>query len=150
VTRRWLYVVLALLSASLFAVSVWIGQWWSVAEVQWGPLGTQRCFNGDCRSSGLSWTGGSDLWERSAVATWVAGLVAMTVLMGLAAGIAAGRVPKLFARTTLVSIATALVVGAYFALKAPEISGASLGQGMVLFAIAIVAGLVPAIRVLRA
>ena len=149
-TRRWLYVVCALLSASLFAISVWIGQWWTVGEVAWGPLGTRRCFSGDCRGSGLSWTGGSDLWERSAVATWVAGLVAMVVLMGLAAGVASGRAPKLIARTTLVAIATAIVVAAYFVMAAPAIPGASIGQGVILFAVAVVAGVVPAVRVLRA
>jgi len=145
-----LYVILALVAASLFAVSVWIGQWWNVGEVAIGPLGSRHCFGGECRPGGLGWIGGSSAWERGAAATWMAGLVSMVALMGLAAALAAGRVPKLVARTTLVAIATAIIAGGYFVVGFPGVSGASLGQGLILFIAAIVVGVVPAIRVLRA
>ena len=151
VTRRWLYVGISLISACAFALSVWAGSWWTVAEVQIGPLGSRHCFNGDCRPGGLAFLQGSDLWMRSAVATWMAGFVAMVVMIGLAGAIAAGRVPRLFAKTTLVAIATALVAGGYFVIGFPGMLDApvSIGQGMILFAIAIPLALVPAIRVLR-
>jgi len=149
VKLRWLYVVLALVAASLFAVSVWIGSWWTVGEVSIGPLGSRHCFGGECRGGGLAWLGGSELWSRSAVATWGAGLVVMVLLMGLAAGLAAGRAPKLVARTTLVALATALVSGGYFAFARPAVEGASIGQGLILFVAAFAVALVPPIRVLR-
>jgi serine acetyltransferase len=80
----------------------------------------------------------------------MAGLVSMVALLGLAAAIAAGRVPKLVARTTLVAIATAIFTGSYFVFGFPGVPGASIGQGLILFIAAIVIGVVPAIRVLRA
>ena len=146
---RWLYVALALVSATLFALSVWVGQWWTVGEVVVGPLGSRHCFGGDCRPAGLAWIGGSELWARSAVATGAAGLVAMLLLMFLAGGLAARRMPTLVARTLLVAIACAIVCGAYFVAKFPGLAGASLGQGAILFVAAIVTGLVVPIVVLR-
>ena len=143
--------ILALVAASLFAVSVWIGQWWTVGEVAIGPFGSRHCFGGDCRRGGLAWiVGSTPAWERGAAATWMAGLVSMVVLMGLAAALAAGRVPQLVARTTLVAIATAIVAGGYFVLAFPGVPGASIGQGLILFIAAIVIGAVPAVRVVRA
>ncbi len=87
---------------------------------------------------------------RSAVATWVAGLIAMCVMISLAGAIAAGRVPRLLAKLTFVALATALATGGYFFIAFPGVPGAAIGQGTILFAIAVPLALVPAIRVLRA
>ncbi len=149
---RRITVVIALVASSLFALSVsaWMGQWWTVGEVSIGPLGARHCFNQDCRRTGLAWIGGSDLWMRSATATWVAGLVAMFVLAGVAAWLAAGKVPRLLAQVSIVALATAVVTAAYFVAKFPGLNGASIGQGMIMYGVAIVIGCVPAIAVLRA
>lgn len=148
-TARWLYIAVALGAASLFATSLWIGRWWTVGEVAIGPMGSRYCFGGDCRPGGLAWIGGSALWERAATATWAAGFVAMAALIGLAGAIAAGRVPTLVAKSTLVAIATAFVAGGYFAVTFPGIGGAAVGSGMVLYAAAGVLGLAVPVRVLR-
>ncbi len=158
---RWIVVVTALVASSLFALSVWIGQWWTIGEVSIGPHGSRHCFGPgmeggftpspgiDCRPAGLAWIGGSELWMRSAVATWVAGLVAMFLLALLAAGAAAGRVPRLVARTTLVALVTAAATGGYFVAQFPGLGGASLGQGAILYVLALAIGCIPAITVLR-
>lgn len=149
VTARWRYIAVALGAASLFATSLWIGTWWTVGDVAIGPMGSRHCFGGDCRPGGLGWIGGSAAWERAAAATWAAGFVAMAALIGLAGGIAAGRLPRLVAQSTLVAIGTVFVAGGYFAFAFPGIGGASIGYGMGLYAVAGVLGLVTPIRVLR-
>jgi hypothetical protein len=147
--RRWMYVVLALIGATLFAISVWIGQWWIVGEVSIGPLGGRNCFGSNCRPAGLAWIQGTELWERSAIATAAAGLIAMVLLMALAAALAAQRVPRLLAKTTLVALACALVCASYFIAKFPGVEGATHGPGAVLYTVAIVIGTVPPLAVLR-
>ena len=149
VRSRWIVVVTALVASALFALSVWIGEWWTVGEVSIGPLGARHCFGGECRPAGLAWIGGSDLWMRSAIATWVAGLVAMFLLAALAAAVAAGKLPRLVARISLVALATAAVTGGYFVAKFPGVGGASLGQGAILYVVALVIGCVAPIAVLR-
>lgn len=147
---RWIAVALALVAASAFALSVEDGHWWSIGEVSIGPFGTRHCFGGDCRSSGLSWTGGSELWMRSAIATGVAGIVAMLAFIWLAARVAAKRVPRLVAQMSLVAIATAVACGAYFYASAPSIVGAAIDRGIWLFVAAVAFGIAAAITVLRA
>ena len=146
---RWMYVALAVLGAMLFATSVWVGQWWTIGEVAIGPLGSRHCFGGECRPAGLAWIGGTDLWMRSAVATGAAGLLAMLLLLIVAGALAAGRIPKLVAKTTLVSIASAIACAAYFVAKFPGVQGATTSQGAYLFAAAALVGLVTPIVVLR-
>lgn len=115
--RRWLALLLALGGACAFAVSVWVGQWWTVGEATVGPFG--GCFHGDCQSH-LAWLGGGDLWMRSALATGAAGVIAMFVLTGVAGAVAAKRVPRVVAKSALVAIATALACGTYFVAKFPS------------------------------
>ena len=146
--RRWIVVAFALVGASAFALSVQVG-WWSLVEASIGPFGTRRCFAGDCREAGLAWLGGGDLWMRSAVAARVAGYVAMAVLVGLAGAVAARRVPRLVARTSLVAIATAIVAGGYFFGAFPGLAGAGIDLGAPLFGVGIVAGIAAAVGVLK-
>ena len=149
-SHRWLVVALALVAAIAFALSVQAGDWWHAGEVAIGPFGAHHCFGGDCRTTGLGWLGGDDLWMRSAVATRVAGLVAMFVLVIIAGAVAAKRVPRLFARITVVSLATAAVCGTYFYVRFPGVEGAALGFGVPLYALAIAVGAAAAIITLRA
>ncbi|MDB4955860.1 MAG: hypothetical protein JWO36_3429, partial [Myxococcales bacterium] len=100
-----------------------------MGEVGIGPFGASHCFGGECRGTGLSFLGGSELWMRSGTATGVAAIVSMFVLIVLAAGVAARRIPKLAARAALVAIATDLVCGAYFIVGFPGLGGASLDRG---------------------
>ncbi|HZJ63176.1 MAG TPA: hypothetical protein VFD36_06590 [Kofleriaceae bacterium] len=140
--HRWSVVVLALVAASAFALSVQAGRWWAIGDVEIGPFGGP---------GSLSWAGGGARWERFGVATGAAGLIAMLVLVVVAGAVAAHRTPKLAARTALVAIATALFAAAGFLATRPE-NGLpfELGRGVVLFAAAVVLGVVAAVRVLRA
>jgi hypothetical protein len=144
---RWFVVAIALAAASAFALSVQAGRWWAIGEVEIGPFGTRSPFGGP---GDLSWAGGSARWERFGVATWAAGLIAMFVLLVVAGAVAANRVPRLAARTTLVAIGTAVLVGVAFLLSRPE-NGLpfELARGTYLFAGAVIAGTLVAIRVLR-
>lgn len=140
---------LALIAASGFALAVQTA-WWKVAEVTVGPFGSRHCFGGECRESGLSWIGGSDLWMRAGVASRGAGFIAMAVLVFLAGAIAAKRIPVLVAKMSIVSILTALVTGIYFFVAFPGLKEASLGAGLFCFIAAAVAGMAAAIIVARA
>lgn len=143
-------VAAALVAASLFATSVWLGGWWTVGDaVSIGPLGTRQCFGGECRTVSLAWVGGSVTWHRAAAATWGAGLVAMAALIGIAAARAAGKSPTLVAKTTLVSIATAVVAASYFVIAFPATTGASIGHGVALYGGAVAFGVFAPIRILR-
>jgi hypothetical protein len=146
--RRWIALTLALAGACAFAVSVWVGQWWTVGEATVGPFGARACFNGDCRARGLAWLGGGDLWMRSALATGAAGIIAMFVLTAVAGAAAAKRVPRVVAKSALVAITTAVVCGGYFVAKFPEMGGQSHIQlGPVLYALGAVLGLAGALIV---
>ena len=147
--KRSFLVAVAVISAALFAISVWVGQWWTIGEVAVGPFGSRHCFGGDCRPGGLAWTGGGDLWMRTAVATWVGSLLTMVLLLGVAGAIAANRMPKLLAKSVLTSLVTTAIAGAYFAIKLPEMPGTTIGQGLIAFIAACVLGAVTAIRVIR-
>jgi hypothetical protein len=146
--HRWFVVALALTAASAFALSVQAGRWWSIGEVEIGPFGSRSPFAG---AGALSWVGGSPRWERFGVATWAGGLVAMLVLVVLAGGVAANRVPRLAAKTALVAITTAGLAAIAFVATRPD-NGLpfAIGRGMVLFAVAAAAGAIGGISVLRA
>lgn len=141
---------LALAGAFAFALAVQ-STWWSAGEVSIGPYGSRHCFGGECREAGLSWLGGTDLWMRSGVAARAGGYIAMFILIVLAAGLAAKRIPRLMARASLVAIITATATGAYFAVSFPGVGNQTtgLGRGMFLFAAAIVLGVAAAVTTLR-
>jgi len=146
---RWIIVALALVAATAFAISVQTGRWWSVGDVEIGPFGSKHCFAGDCRPASLSWTGGSERWARTGMGTWAGGLLSALVLCVLAAAVASKRVPKLAAKTALVSIATTLAAGGLFIAQYPGVPGAGPDRGLFVFALAIVVGAVTALLVLR-
>jgi len=123
--RRWIVLALALAGACAFAVSVWVGDWWTVGDATIGPFGSHACFGGECSGRGLAWIGADDLWMRSAVATGAAGVIAMFLLTAVAGAVAAKRVPKMLARSALVAILTALACGLYFVAKFPGVGGAT-------------------------
>jgi len=132
-------------------MSVWVGTWWTIGEVTIGPLGARACFNNDCRPRGLAWIGGSDIWMRSAIAAGVAGIVASFLAIMVAGAIAAGRVPRLIARSMTVAIATALVTGGYFVAALPNVGNAEahIALGIPLYAAGCVLGLAAAVVVVR-
>lgn len=148
---RLLPLFLALAAACAFALALQSAWWWA-GEVSIGPFGAHRCFGGECRESGLSWLGGTDLWMRAGVAARAGGYIAMFVLIVLAAGLAAKRIPRLMARCAIVSIITAAATGGYFIAGFPDKvvgTAASLGYGMFLFISAIVLGVAAAVFTLR-
>lgn len=120
-----------------------------MGQVEIGPFGSKHCFDGDCRPASLSWVGGTARWARTGMGTWAGGLMSTLVLAVMAAGVAARRVPRLAARTALVSIATTLVAGVLFILQYPGVPGASVDRGIVLFMTAIGIGAACALIVLR-
>jgi hypothetical protein len=145
--HRWSVVALALVAASGFALSVQAGRWWVIGDIEIGPSGSRSPFSG---LGDLSWAAGSARWERFGVATWAAGLIAMFVLVALAGAVAANRIPRLVAKTAVVAVATAALVGLAFVMARPD-NGLPfvLGRGVAWFAVAVVAGAVSAVQVLR-
>lgn len=145
---RWLAIGLSLVGAAALALSS-IEAWWTTGEAAIGPFGTHVCLGSDCKARGLSWLGGTDLWMRSGVATRAAAIIATALLVLLAGALAAKRVPKLVARTTMVALSAAVVVGAYFFAKFPSPGGDRMATGPGLFAAGIVLGAIAAILVYR-
>ena len=145
--HRWPVIALALASASAFALSVQAGRWWSIGDVEIGPFGSRSPFGG---AGDLSWAGGSARWERFGIATWAGGLIAMVVRVVLAGAVAANRVPRLAAKTALVAIATAGLAAVGFIVARPD-NGLpfSIDRGVILFAAAVVTGVIGAVSVLR-
>lgn len=90
----------------------------------------------------------SDRWARFGIATWAGGLVAMFVLVVLAGAVAAGRVPRLAAKTSLIAIATATLAAIAFYVGFPDALPASVDRGVPVFAAGIVFGVAAAIGVL--
>ncbi len=147
---RWPIISLALLAAVAFAISVWAGRWWSIGDVEIGPFGSKQCFGGECRPTSLTWIGGSERWMRMGMATWAGGLMAMLVLLIMAAGVAAKRIPRLAARTALVAIATVTITGVLFIMQYPGVDNATVDRGLWLWLAAIVLGSIAAVGVVRA
>jgi len=140
--RRLLTIVLALVGAAGFAISVEGGRWWNLgSEIHVGPAGTQRCFGGECGMGDLAWVRGSGLWERCSSGVYVGGLIAGLALLALAGAIAARRPGRLAAAVAGVASASAIATGAGFYALAPAIPEATVGRGVVLFAIGAVAAL---------
>lgn len=133
-------------------MSVQGGQWWVLGDHEIGPFGAKRCFDDGCVPAKLSWLGAGDRWMRIGMGTWAGGLISAFVLVVMSAAIAAKRIPKLAAKTVLVSIATAGIAGGLFAMQFPreEFGAAQLGRGVLLFIAAVVIGAASAILVLRA
>jgi len=150
VKSRWLVIVLALGAACAFAFSVQLGRWWTIGDVEIGPFGSRHCFGtGDCKLAGLAWVGGGDRWMRLGMATWAGGLVTTFMLVVMSARLAANKVPKLVAKSVLVSIATASLAGTVFVATFPGVQGASIARGAWLFVVGIALALTAAIWVLR-
>lgn len=151
---RWLIVAAAILAASAFALSVHGGAWWSIqvegASVQIGPFNSQRCFGGKCAPAGLGWIGANERWLRIGVATWAAGLIAMLVMLALAGGVAAKRVPTYIAKSALGAIAAAILAGGAFIALFPGLPQASISRGVFLYVGALALALFASISVLRA
>lgn len=151
VKSRWIVVGLAVLAATAFVLSVQGGRWWAVGDaVEIGPFGAKQCFSGECRTAGLGWLGGTERFLRTGKGAWAGGLIAGFVLLVLAAGVAAKRVPKLAAKTALVAIATTVAASVLFIAQFPGVDGAEVDRGIWLFVGATVAGIAAAIWVLRA
>ncbi|MBK7071351.1 MAG: hypothetical protein IPH44_03515 [Myxococcales bacterium] len=141
-TRRLLIIVLALVGAAGFAISVEGGRWWSLGgEIHVGPAGTQRCFGGECGVGDLTWVHGSGFWERCGSGAYAGGLVAGLALLALAGSIAARRAGRLAAAVAGIGSVTAIAAGVGFYALAPAIPEASVGRGAVLFAIGAAAAL---------
>ena len=157
VKGRWLVIVVALCACVAFAMSVQGGRWWVIGDTEVGPFGAKRCFDDGagsiaCIPAKLNWLGAGERWMRIGMGTWAGGLISAFMLVVLSAAIAAKRIPKLAAKTVLVSVVTAGLAGGLFALQFPraEFPAAEVGRGTFLFVVAIALGITSAILVLRA
>jgi hypothetical protein len=86
---------------------------------------------------------------RLGMATWAGALVSTLMLVIMAAGLAAQRIPRLVAKSVLVAIATASLAATFFVAVFPGVKGATLDRGAWLFVIAVALGLAASIGVLR-
>ncbi len=126
---RWICVALALGGAALMALAVQSGAWWSIAgQVEVRPMGSQWCIDGNCAAVSHDWLGGSALWERSGVATYMGALVAAFVLVIMASALAAGRRATLAASSALVAVLTAALAAGLFVALFPANDQATLGR----------------------
>jgi hypothetical protein len=150
VRNRWLVIALALASGIAFAMSVQGGRWWLIGEAEIGPFGAKRCGGDGCMPAGLNWLGVGDRWMRIGMGTWAAGLISAFTLVVMSARLAVKAIPRLAAKTVLVSITTAAITGVLFAVKFPrgEFPTAELGRGAYLFIAAIALGGAAAVVVL--
>ncbi len=132
-------------------MSVQLGGWWTFGDTEIGPFGSKRCFEDGCVPAKLNWLGVGERWMRVGMGTWAGALIAAFVLVVMSAALAAKKIPKLAAKTVLMSVATAGIAGALFAWQFPrgEYPAAELGRGSLLFIAAIVLGATSAILVLR-
>src|SRR5436190_1680167 len=143
---RWLVVIVALIAAFAFALSVQGGRWWSLGPAEVGPFGTKQCIDDSCTPTGLGWLG--DRYARIGMATWAAGLIATLVFVALAACVATRRVPRLLAKLAIVTLATATLAGLAFIVAFP-MSGASFDRGALLFGLAVLLGATAAVAAWR-
>ena len=148
---RWLVIALALGACVAFAMSVQLGGWWMIGDTEVGPFGSKRCFEGGCNPAKLNWLGVGERWMRVGTGTWAGGLIAAFVLVVMSAALAAKKIPKLAAKTVLMSVATAGIAGGWFVWLFPraDYPAAELGRGALLFILAIALGATSAILVLR-
>jgi hypothetical protein len=167
-SRRFIHLGISLIAASVLALSVQGGRWWTIGpEVAIGPIGTIHCFGaagapgapeaagaddpgGGCQRGTLTWTGGSPLWMQAGTAVYAAGLIAAFALVALAAALAAKRTGRLAAGVTIVGAVTALAMGALFIATFPGVPGAVIGHGIWLFGGGLLAAGGIAITILRA
>jgi hypothetical protein len=162
--RRFVILGISLIAASVLALSVQGGRWWTIGpEVAIGPVATVHCFGSasperagesgpdeGCQRGTLTWTGGSQRWMQAGTAVYAAGLIAAFALVALAAAMAAGRPGRLAAGVSAVGAVTALAMGALFIATVPDLPGADIGRGIWLFAGGLLAAGGVAITVLRA
>lgn len=137
---RWIFVAIAIISATLFAAAAWGGQWFTWVQATFGPMGSNQCFAADnCKDSGLIWVSESPVWLRLAVATAAGCLVTSFVELALAAGVAANRGwPRRLAGATLSSLVATIVAGTCWIVKIPDLPGMGYGRGFYEFVIATV------------
>lgn len=130
---RWILVAVALAGATCFTIAVQVSTWWSIdGVITVRPLGTRSCFQaGECMKGDLGFLGGGELWRRSGVAVWTAGMIAALALVALAGALAAKRRGTTVAGVTLVASMTALVSGLVFFLRFPGMSfPGGMGEGL--------------------
>jgi hypothetical protein len=151
---RWIVVALALAGAVALAFAVQGARWWSAGTVGIGPGGTRVCFEGaGCRVDDLAWLDAGELWRRAGLATMVASLLTTFALIALAASIVARKGGTMAAGAVLTATFTAVVAGAIFLAKVPDVAAGShpqLSSGVAIWAVGLIVGVVAAVLRLRA
>lgn len=140
--------MLAIVAASLFAISVGAGRWWTLGEITVGPFAAKNCFGGECRASGLDWLG-DGRWSRFGIATWAAGLLSALALVAVAAAAASKRSPRLLAKFALMCVATATAAAIGYIALYPGIPGATIDRGLYMFVGAVVLGIAAGVLLYR-
>ena len=149
--RRFLIIAIALAGATLLAIAVQGGRWWTVDDVTIGPFASSRCFDGECKSVGLGWVpGASSAWLRTGTATYAAALCAALLLVVVGGSLAAKRVLRRLAASGLVAALTAAVTGGLFIALYPGIPDDAIDRGLWLYLGGVVLAVVANVLVLRA
>lgn len=154
--KPWIITALGLTACvSLLFGGMLVG-WWSQGgdglRTFVGLRDAQLCRDGTCASVPLHKLGGTqDLgWIRAGLAAYAAAWIAAVLCLALAAAAAAGKgLPPMLARTALVAVVSAAVVGMLFLLQAPSYVSGSPGPGMGLYFGGTLAGAVTAVLALR-
>lgn len=151
VKSRLLPIALALATAVLLVLSVQGGRWWVIETAELGPRGARACLESGCAALRLESFGGDIQWSRFGVATWAAGLLTALIALIVGVRVAVRRVPRLGAKTLLVSACTSAITGIGFVMKSPtsEISAAQMASGVWLFALGVLAAATCGVWVLR-
>jgi hypothetical protein len=153
--RRLITIALALVAASLLALAVQGGRWWTIGDsalgdVAIGPLAGSRCDTGECKRIGLGWLGGGEGWTRAGIATYTAGLLAALLLVISAALLAARKIVRPVAGSGLVAVVTAGIAGAAFFALFPGAAGTAVSRGAWLYAAGVLLAAAAHLSVLRA
>lgn len=131
-TFRIVVTLIALAGASMTALAVQAGQFWTMAEgrVEVGPTFSRSCMEGVCTRKGLDWVGADESWQRAGSATYVTGLAAAFVMLLLAAAVASGRRGTWTAGLTLTSTLTLTLASLAFVFKLPDLPGTETARGL--------------------
>jgi hypothetical protein len=174
--RRIVTIALALVAASLLALAVQGGRWWTLddvalGDVAIGPISGSRCAAPapakpeppyderagsasaaparECKPIGLGWLGGDEGWTRTGIATYTAGLLAALMLVISAGLLAAKKTVRVIAGSGLVAVVTAAIAGAAFFATYPGLAGTAVGRGAWFYAGGIVMAAAAHLSVLR-
>ena len=154
--KPWIITALGLIACASLLLGGLLMGWWSQEDEGLrtfvGLRHAQLCRDGVCTSVALQKLGGMrDLgWIRAGLGAYAAAWIGGVLCLALAAAAAAGKAASpLLARTTLVAVASAALVGIVFLVQAPAYVSGAPGPGMGLYFGGTLLGVATAVLALR-